>query len=441
MKKIPCVVFLIICLVITTFIPVSAYTFPAGTEVEAQCVVLYNFNSDTVVYRYNSNERREPASLTKLMTALIVAETDSEPENTYITADSQSILDISGTGASNANLKTGEVMSSLDLLRCLLISSGCDAANVLATHYAGSISAFVEKMNERAVALGMNDTHFANAHGLSATGQYTTADDLLILAKEVCKFEVLTEICSKSRYTVPATNMSDERVLTTTNLMLDPSTDAYYKYTTGLKTGYTDNAGRCLISTAEKGNERYLCVMLGCPVYGSDGRFIRREFSSSANLYRWAFNDLQLSTVCDTSTPRAEIKIKYSAGKDHLLATAANEIKAVIPKASSDSVIVEPHIETDTLTAPVTAGTKVGYAEVFCAGESLGTVDLIITEDCAHSTIKHIFGVLGSIFTSKLFIIIVCLAVAAFVIFIIINILYNRKRRKKYRASVYRRYK
>ena len=102
---------------------------------------------------------------------------------------------------------------------------------------------------------------------------------------------------------------------------------------------------------------------------------------------------------------------------------------------------MEPHIETDTLTAPVTAGTKVGYAEVFCAGESLGTVDLIITEDCAHSTIKHIFGVLGSIFTSKLFIIIVCLAVAAFVIFIIINILYNRKRRKKYRASVYRRYK
>ena len=111
MKKIPCVVFLIICLVVTTFIPVSAYTLPAGTEVEAQCVVLYNFNSDTVVYRYNSNERREPASLTKLMTALIVAETDSEPENTYITADSQSILDISGTGASNANLKTGEVMS------------------------------------------------------------------------------------------------------------------------------------------------------------------------------------------------------------------------------------------------------------------------------------------------------------------------------------------
>ena len=282
MKKIPCVVFLIICLVITTFIPVSAYTLPAGTEVEAQSVILYNFNSDTVVYQNNPDEWREPASLTKLMTALVVAEIDPDPENTYITADSQSILDISGTGASNVNLKTGEVMSSLDLLRCLLISSG-DAANVLATHYAGSITAFVEKMNQRAATLGMIDTHFENAHGLSATGQHTTASDLLILAKEVCKFEKLTEICSKSRYTVPATNMSDERVLTTTNLMLDPSTDAYYKYTTGLKTGYTDNAGRCLISTAEKDNERYLCVMLGCPVYGSDGRFIRREFSSSAN--------------------------------------------------------------------------------------------------------------------------------------------------------------
>ena len=416
-------------------IPASAYTLPAGTEVSAQAAILYNIETGTVVYEKDADKQMEPASTTKLMTALIVAEHVTNydlPVTAYSTVES----DFAGLGASIINIKAGEQLSTRDLLYALLVPSACDAANVLAVHVSGSTDKFVELMNEKAQSLSMTGTHYTNAHGLEQDGLYTTARDLVTLAKEVLKNPMLSEICSTSYYEIQPTNMSDTRRLFTTNYMLDANSRYYYRRVKGLKTGYTEKAGRCLVSYAQKDSDEYIGVVMGCKTKDENGNEYHYEFDDTDALLRWAFTNLTYTCTVKKTEPLAEVKVTLSGDTDHVLAVPREDYYAMIPNGSKDSIIIEPHLDAKSIQAPVELGQRLGYASVLCAGEEIGQIELVASETCNRSGWLAFLNILKIIFTSKVFLVIVAIIIVIIGALVLFSIHDTRRRRRLFNSKM-----
>ncbi len=438
MKKLFFFVFLL-SVVLSLCVPAaSAYTLPADTVIHARSAMLYSLDTQAIVYEHNADEITYPASLQKMMVALLVAEKETDLDR-VLTVSSHAVTELLGTGAAVANLKADEQMSVRDLLHCLLLPSACDAANVLAEEYGGSIAGFVDMMNEKAAALGMTSTHFANAHGLHHDSQVTTARDILKLALAVQQSDLLMEICGKTRHTIPPTNKTaDRRVLVSTVWLQDKMTNYYYKYATGIKTGYTDSAGRCVVSTATRNDQRYLCIVMGCAEKDETGKKIRYEFVDSKALYEWAFSDLKQSRLLDTETPLAEIKVELCAQKDFVQLVPAIPLDVVIPKDAESSILMEPVLNAPTVEAPVTKGDVLGQVIVKCAGEELGRVDLVAAESLNRSLILAIGKGIIRVLTSPIFLILVALIAACFAGLVWWVIYQNRNRRKTRRVRTAR---
>ena len=439
MKKFS-ITFVALLFMVCTFLApqTAAYTLPAEYVIHAKSAMLVSLDTGGILYSKDCDVSTYPASLQKIMVALIVLERETD-FNRKITASDTAINSLLGTGAAIQNIKVGEELSVLDLLHCLLIPSACDAANVLAEYYGGSTENFVQIMNDRAAALGMVDTVYTNAHGLHDDQQVTTAQDMLILVQEALKYDLFLEICSKSRYTVEATNMSPQRILVSTNFMMDKTTSYYNKNVKGIKTGYTDPAGRCLISTAENDGARYLCIVMGCPLKDENGNNVRYEFADTQSLYTWAFNNLVTAQVVDPSRPIAEVKVEMAKQQDYMQLLPAEKLNAVIPKGAESSVIIEKHLNSETVNAPINKGDVLGYGIVKCAGEELGRVDLVAASSLERSSLLYSWSKIKAFFKNPIVIIIGCAILLFLIIAVTLNIIHNRRRRKMRRVKSYQR--
>lgn len=256
-------------------------------ETSSQALYMVDLNTQEVVYQKNATQRMAPASCTKIMTYIVAAEAIADLENTKIIAGSNVATLLQGTDSSLSGIRQGEELTALQLLNCMMIPSGNDAALVLAEYVGqGSVSTFVEKMNEKARELGCRNTRFSNPHGLHNEGHYTTAQDLYTMTKYAMALPYFMEIVTQTEYTLPPTNLyAGARTVYTTNKMMDKNETVYYEsYIRGIKTGYHDQAGYCLVTTAQKQEERYLIVALGAPIEAVHG-----EMLDTKNLYDWAF--------------------------------------------------------------------------------------------------------------------------------------------------------
>ena len=234
---------------------------------EAAAGLLIDLDTDQVLYEQNADGQRYPASITKIMTALLTLEAVGRGEldlSTVVTVDAAALKDLT-SDSSTANLKAGEEITVHDLLYCLMLASANEAANILAMTVCGDIPTFVERMNQRAQELGMTGTHFMNPHGLHNSEHYSTAWDIYRMAKEAMTHAAFREIVSTARYVVPATNMSGERVLLNTNALLTSAKFPGYTFsgTIGIKTGSTGEAGYCLVAAAKKKGHTLVSVVLG----------------------------------------------------------------------------------------------------------------------------------------------------------------------------------
>ena len=235
------------------------------------------------------------------------------------------------------------------MLYVLLMSSANEGANAIAEHVAGDIESFCEKMNQKAAALGMTGTHYANAHGLHDVEHYTTVSDMYRLATAILAIDDLKEIVNTAQYKLAATNKNSARTLTTTNfLMLNNGQKCtaekykgqtyYYKYAKGIKTGYTDAAGRCLISTASKNGYNYMCILMKSPVYEGNKK-IRVEFGDSKALYEWAFNEFEYKTVLSTDEIVGEVPVDLASDTDFISAVPEQRLSAIVPKVADNSTV------------------------------------------------------------------------------------------------------
>ena len=208
-------------LALTLLAPFSALAADAP-HITSRHAVLMDANYGEILYEKAAREKAYPASITKVMTALLVSEAIDRGElsqDQMITVSSTSQFDLSADG-STANLKPGEVISVKDLMYCLLLPSANEAANILAEAVCGDVASFIELMNQRARELGCTGTHFANTHGLHDDDHYTTAYDICLFTREALKHDLIREVVGTSVYTVPATNLSEPREFYNTNALL-----------------------------------------------------------------------------------------------------------------------------------------------------------------------------------------------------------------------------
>lgn len=424
----------------------QAAVFNTGFEPSSEAVEMISLDTGMTVYEKNPTEKREPASTTKIMTYIIVAEQVKDLQGTQVTV-SQDVLDeLLGTGSSMSGIEGGDVATVYQLLNCMMVPSGNDAALVLADYVGGGdVSKFVDMMNEKAQELGCTGTHFTNPHGLHDDDHYTTAADLAKITEYAMTLPYFTDICSQLSYDYKPSagpNSASGLTLTTTNLMLLSTYDEYYyRYAKGIKTGHTDESGYCLVTSASADGYSYLCVLLGAPDIDENGNEIEThsEMTDAATLFRWALTSLELKKIVSTDDTLGEVNLNYAWNEDTLRLQAETSFSAILPKdVSATSVIITKDIP-DSVDAPVKKGQIIGTATLSYANETLATINLVAAESVERSELLHTTDVVKTVLTSRWFLFTASAIVFLLVLYIILAIIYNRKRKKLRKVKRYRK--
>ena len=438
MKKRIIRIFSYICIFVLLFsctISASAisYDYFAWEEAEAKLysdtILLVNMDTGVPVFERNSRERRYPASLTKIMTYIVAIENIEDVENTRVEIKQDVIDLLSGTGSSMSGLdyKIGEKIKVIDLLYCLMVSSGNDAALVLADYIGGGdISIFVDAMNKKAQELNLEDTHFMNPHGLHDPDHYSTAYDIYTMASYALTLPYFSEITDTATYYCEG----DDYPLVTTNYLIDENRggEYYYTYAKGIKTGTTEEAGRCIATTAVADGYAYMCICMGAPYDDSD---INGAMKDARSLMRWALLQLEFIRLLSVETPVCEVDVNFSAGDESIHLYPDKNINSILPKSyKTEDVDITPDSPTE-IDAPVKKGDIIGTAAVYYQKELVQEVNLVAIEDVEKSDVAYTMHILKNILMSWQFWVAMIIAVILLVIYI--ALLNNVRQKKKQR--------
>jgi D-alanyl-D-alanine carboxypeptidase (penicillin-binding protein 5/6) len=355
----------VVMLFITTSTVFAAANYP---NVTAKSAIVMDAATGKVIYSKAAKERRYPASTTKMMSLIVALEHGNLDD--VITASPNA----ASTEGSSLWLTQGEQMTMTDLLYGIMLISGNDATVAVAEHVSGSVQKFAELMTEKAHAIGARDTNFTNSSGLPDPNHYTTAHDLAKIAAYGYKNPLFTQIVSTEHKILPPTVKGDIRDLYNENKML-----WFYEGGNGVKTGYTDAAGRCLVSGAKRDNIQLIAVVLDSETMWDD----------SKTLLDFAFSQLKPETVFNQGDILKTTRV--ANGKSELLKLVANT-SIILPVSEKDkdefsTVIDAPMI----LEAPITKGQKLGVARVFYNNTEVAAVDLVADESVER---KSFFGTL-----------------------------------------------
>ena len=404
--------------------------------IRAKSSILADPETGQVFYEVNADEKAYPASTTKIMTALLVLKYCNLEETETCLEEDKSTLE---PGSTLAGIKTGETLTIRDLLYCLLLPSGNEAANMLARHVGGTVDNFVWMMNQQAVALGCTGTHFANPHGLHDDNLYTTARDLYRIASEAMEDETFAEIVKTAIKTLPATNMQGERqVLSTNQLILRRADPWYYKDCKGIKTGTTTPAGACLVSAAEQKGGMLISVLLGCDKDDYTGG-VRPNFTETKRLFEWGFKNFASKTLLEPNLTIATVDVTLSTETDKLSVKTAEGLTAVVPVDLDPDELSMVYDLPDTVKAPIAAGQKMGTVTVSYSGTVYGVIDLVALNDISMSSVLYYKDKLDHFFQSTLFRIAVFVLVVFFALCVVLRAIHTRRKAARRRAMMRRR--
>jgi len=405
----------------------------------ATAALLVDATYDEVLYESNAHEKRYPASITKVMTSLLVLEAVERGElslDDTITAPEGIYKGLAPDGTTQ-NIKSGEEMLLLDLLYCILMPSANEACNVVAHAVAGGVEEFVALMNQRAAELGMTGTHFANTHGLHDDNHYTTAWDIWLMSKEAMKHEVFREIVSTKEYFVAPTNVSDQRRFFNTNAMLTSWKYSGYVYqpTIGIKTGSTTEAGLCLVSAAVQDERTLYCVVLGTElVKQPDESYKRMNFVESTRLLKWGFDNFSYRTILDSADPLAQMKVTLS-DTDHVLVRAKGSLSALLPNdVNTEDFTQTVTLDSTSVEAPVHEGQVLGHVTLSYDGRDYGHLDLVALNDVERSDLLFYIDRAETIL-AKTWVKVAIVAVILFFILICVAIHMRGQRKRRRRRS------
>ena len=347
----------------------AAYPMPIQTASETEAVYLFNADTGKTILAQNADQQQYVASLTKMMTALLLLESgkDLNGEVTVPTAMTQEFKDIQNANGMTAGLRIGETVRRIDLLYALLVSSANDAASVIAYDVGGSVLDFVRQMNARAAELGCTGTNFTCAHGLFDYGNVSTAEDMARIAAECYKNPTFVQVSGTAAYTMPATNLhQNERTINSTNPLTDTGSEFYRSYIKCVKGGFTTLAGRCAVAFAEQGGHTYGLVILH-----ADNASLYTECDQ---LLDWAFESFSDRPLVDTETELTTVDLTKCRAQPTAALYAAAPVSGY---GHADDVVSYAFDLPESIPATVKNGQKVGTATVYLDGYEVGTVDLV----------------------------------------------------------------
>ena len=373
MKRIG-VFFIVICLLATIHpMGVSA----AETDIPAKSALLMDVATGTVLYEQNAHEALAPASVTKVMTMLLIMEALDAGRIGWedpVTASEAA----AAKGGSQIYLKVGETMSVSDMLKSIAVSSANDCACAMAEHISGSESAFVEAMNRRAEELGMKDTHFVNCTGLDddadAKNHLTSAYDIALMSRQLMKYH--PDI--KKFTTIWMDTVRDGAFgLSNTNKLV-----RFYNGATGLKTGFTSQAGYCLSATAEREGMELIAVVMGCETSA-------KRFAACKALLDQGFANY--AVVKPEASEEATVPVTLGVS-DTVTAVPATQDAILIDKAQKNSVTTQITMDPE-VAAPVRQGQRLGIMTVKAGDRVLAEIPMVASQPVAKLTFGQIFRI------------------------------------------------
>lgn len=422
-------------------IPASAVTFKPDFSLVSKAAVMINLDTGDIVFEKNSDKKMYPASLTKIVTALVVLDNVDDLENTYFEAPLAVYDDLFNTGALTIGISRGETVSVKDLMYSMLVYSACESAGILAYNVGGgSIPNFVSMMNDKVSEIGCVGTNFVNPHGLYDRAQYTNAADMAKITEYALEnYPVFEEIACTTEYSMGATNYSEAgwASFVHSNKMTNPASEYYYEYARGIKTGTTDESGRNLVSIAEKNGMSYLLVTMGAPMYDDNGFNAWGNFEDQIKLYDWAFDTLSYQTLIPAGQEITELQVNLGADKDYVRLITC-ESSSMLWSSEIDVNKLKVTIDTSdyteedgSVTAPIEKDQKLGTYSLSLNGEKIVSVDLIAQESIALSRWDYNLHKTKEFFHSPWFAAAVVIAVLLIAGYIFILIAGERSRKKR----------
>ena len=436
-------VFLLVALLISLFASPPAAALDS-MDVAAKAALLVDEKTGTVLYAKNEHQELYPASLTKIMTALLVLDAVDSGKlslDQEITASASAFDGLADDG-STAGIKPGETLTVQELLDCMLVVSANEACAILAEAVSGSVSDFVDAMNAEAQELGCKHTHFVNPTGLHDPQHYTSAWDLYLNTKEALTHKEFLPICDSAEVTIPATNLSAQRTLHTTNYLLSSFRAVGYvdKEAQGIKTGSTSEAGHCLVSTATRGSLSLISVVLGAQaVTLENGKTQVQSFSETSRLFDWGFDNFSYQTVLKKDDVLSEVPVSLSREVSYVTVHPQSDVELLLP----NDVKPEDLEKTVTLTnptaeAPIAAGDPLGEVSLSYQGTTYATVPLLALNDVAASRILVLWHNI-QLFFSRTIVKIAAIALGALIVVLLLWKLTVGRRRYRAGRSVRRR--
>ena len=390
MKKAAIILFLAVALIIQMIFPTFAQESLSALEIDvtpealqvslsaendlpAISAILICQKTGQVLYEQNPDLPLPPASITKIMTMLLVVEALARNEITLDDIVSTSVY-ASSMGGSQIWLEPGEEMTVHELLKAVAIASANDAAVALGEYIAGSEDVFVAKMNQRALELGMLNTNFENCSGLDSAAHMTTARDIAIMSRELISYPIIHEYT-----TIWMDTLRDGRIeLTNTNKLV-----RFYQGCTGLKTGTTDDAGSCLSATATRDNMGLVAVVMGSETSNE-------RFSAARGLLDYGFANYRMTTLPDISDQLMSVKLLRGVGPE--VKVSSNLPTEILVKRGEQDKIEQLITIARDVTAPVERGQSMGTVEIKVNGESFGIYPILADEAAERMNLAAAYG-------------------------------------------------
>lgn len=349
-------------------------------EINSGSAILIEQSTSKTLYSKDSDMQLEPASVTKILTAILAIENCSL--NDVVTVPAEAVSNIP-SGYSIANLLPNEQITVDQLLKVLMVFSANDAANVLAYHIDGSISNFANRMNDKLASIGLKDSHFTNPSGMHDENHYSTAHDIALLTQYCMKNSTFKNYSSLKSCHIPATNLSPERDFNNTNPMINPESESYYEPLISTKTGFTSQSMYCLSSFAKKDNLSLICVILH-----AESSAIR--FSETRDLFEYGFNNFGFNTIAKTGDVITQITVENATSATKSLDIVLDDSINILSTKPFLNVNTNPQIILSNIpSAPIIKDQVLGTA-IYTLDDKKYSINLVASHDVEIDTSTNV---------------------------------------------------